>query len=174
MNELNDIKELLIPYADYLGAKRDKRAGKDMYTCPICHSGEHGTGSTGAMHIGRNKNGVLSYFCHSCGSSGNIISLHCAYYGISNSKENIPIIVNTIKTNLGIYNNDYENFKKSYKYHSSVEQNDLTPTTTLNLKDYTRFFDYALSNQDKAIEYLKKRGIIHAENIAQYFQIGYS
>lgn len=171
---IKELRELLIPYADYLGAKRDKRAGKDMYTCPICHSGEHGTNSTGAMHIGRNKHGVLSYFCHSCGSSGNIISLHCAYYGVSNSKENVPIIVNAIKTNLGICNNNYDTFKKSYKYHSPVEQNDLTPTTTLNLKDYTKFFNYALSNQDKAIEYLKKRGIIHAENIAQYFQIGYS
>ena len=174
MNELNEIKELLIPYADCLGAKRDKRAGKDMYTCPICHSGEHGTNSTGAMHIGYNKNGVLSYFCHSCHSSGNIISLHCAYYGVSNSKENIPTIIKSIKTNLGICNNDYDTFKKNYHYHSPVEQSDLTPTTTLNLKDYTKFFNYALSNQNKAIEYLKKRGIVHAEDIARTFQLGYS
>lgn len=173
-SNIEEFKELLIPYIDYLGAKRDKRVGKDMYTCPLCHSGEHGTDSTGALHIGRNKNNTLSYYCHSCGSSGNIISLHCAYYGISNNRKNIPIIINSIKTNLGIYNNDYDTFKKNYQYHSPIEQSDLTPTTTLNLKDYTKFFNYALSNQDKAIEYLKKRGIVHAEDITREFQLGYS
>lgn len=171
---IEELLELLIPYADYLGARRDHKAGKDMYTCPLCHSGEHGTNSTGAFHVGRNKKGSLSYFCHSCGSNGNIISLHCAYYGVSNIKENFPSIINAIKFNLGIYNGDFEEFKKHYKYSSPIEQSDLNPTDTLNLKDYTRFFNYTLSNQDKAIEYLKKRGIVHSERIAKQFQLGYS
>lgn len=174
MEDLSQLKELLIEYADYLGAKRDRKAGADMYTCPLCHSGEHGTESTGAFHIGRNKNGTLSYYCHSCGSMGNIISLHCAYYGVSNSKENFPSILKAINSNLGIYTEDVEKFKKTYKYHSPIEQSDLNPTNTLNLKDYTKFFNYALSNQDKAVDYLKQRGIVYAEDIARYFQLGYS
>ena len=36
---IEELLELLIPYADYLGARRDHKAGKDMYTCPLCHSG---------------------------------------------------------------------------------------------------------------------------------------
>ncbi|MGM9849078.1 MAG: phage/plasmid primase, P4 family [Bacilli bacterium] len=173
MNDLLQIKELLIPYADYLGAKRDKKAGKDMYTCPLCHSGEHGYSSTGALHIGRNKDGTLSYYCHSCGSSGNIFSLHCAYYGISNSKENFHNILKSIKSNLGIYTEDYQEFKKSYQYHSLLEQSDLNPTTNVEQKDYIKFFNLALQNQPKAMEYLKKRGIIHAESITRYFQLGF-
>lgn len=170
---IEELLELLIPYADYLGARRDHKAGKDMYTCPLCHSGEHGTSSTGAFHVGRNKKGSLSYFCHSCGSSGNIISLHCAYYGVSNSKENFPSIMKAILTNLEIYTEDFEKFKKTYKYRSPIKNEDLNPTTNVEQKDYTNFFDMALQNQSQAVDYLKTRGIVYAKEMARYFQLGY-
>ncbi len=174
MTDLKDLTELLIPYADYLGAKRDRKAGADMYTCPLCHSGEHGTGSTGAFHIGRNKNGKLSYYCHSCGSGGNIIDMYCQYHGISNTRDNFPEVIKGLKSELGIPNDDYEGFKKSYQYHSPVEQSDLNPSTIVEQKDRTKFFNKALMGQPKAIEYLKQRKIVHAESIAQHFQIGYT
>ena len=40
-------------------------------------------------------------------------------------------------------------------------------------KNYTNFYSQALKNQQKAIDYLKSREIIHAHEIAQEFQIGY-
>ena len=40
-------------------------------------------------------------------------------------------------------------------------------------KNYTNFYSQALKNQQKAIDYLKSRKIIHANEIAQEFQIGY-
>ena len=40
-------------------------------------------------------------------------------------------------------------------------------------KNYTNFYSQALKNQQKAIDYLKSREIIHANEIAQEFQIGY-
>lgn len=41
-------------------------------------------------------------------------------------------------------------------------------------KDRTQFYNMALQNQDKAIEYLKyQRGYVHATEIAQHYQIGY-
>ena len=42
-------------------------------------------------------------------------------------------------------------------------------------KDRTQFYNMALQNQDKAIEYLQnQRGYVHAREIAQHYQIGYA
>ena len=56
----------------------------------------------------------------------------------------------------------------SEMYHIPVEV-DNTPK-----KDHTNFYNQVLRNQHKAVDYLKLRGIIHADEIAQEFQIGYS
>ena len=42
-------------------------------------------------------------------------------------------------------------------------------------KDRTQFYNMALQNQDKAIEYLQnQRGYVHSREIAQHYQIGYA
>ena len=173
-NNLDELLELLIYYADSIGSKRDHKAGKDMYTCPFCHSGEHGTGSTGAMHIGRGKDGTLLYYCHSCNSGGNIINMYCQHHGITQTRENFSQIIKGLKQDLGLSTVDYQGFKQSYKFRNPVQNEDLTPKTNVDQKDYTKFFNLALQNQGRAIEYLRNvRKIEYAESIAQYFQIGY-
>ena len=173
-NNLDELLELLIYYADSIGSRRDYKAGKDMYTCPFCHSGEHGTGSTGAMHIGRGKDGTLLYYCHSCNSGGNIVNMYCQHHGITQTRENFSQIIKGLKQDLGLSTGDYQGFKQSYKFRNPVQNEDLTPKTNVDQKDYTKFFNLALQNQGRAIEYLRNvRKIEYAESIAQYFQIGY-
>lgn len=173
-NNLDELLELLVYYADSIGSRRDKKSGKDMYTCPFCHSGEHGTGSTGAMHIGRGKDNKLLYYCHSCNSGGNIVNMYCQYHGITQTRENFPQIINGIRQDLGLSTENYQDFKKSYKFRNPVQNEDLNPQSKVDEKDYTNFFNLALQNQGKAIEYLRNvRKIEYAESIAQYFQIGF-
>lgn len=171
---LDELLELLIYYADSIGSRRDHKAGKDMYTCPFCHSGEHGIGSTGAMHIGRSKDGKLLYYCHSCNSGGNIVNMYCQYHGITQTRENFPQIINGIRQDLGLSTENYQDFKKSYKFKNPVQNEDLKPQSKVNEKDYTNFFNLALQNQGKAIDYLRNvRKIKYAESIARYFQLGF-
>lgn len=169
-------EECLVALADYYGARRDKKSGKDMYTCPLCKSGEHGTSSTGAFHIGRNKNGKISFYCHSCGRFGNISSLYCEYHGFANTKQNFPQIIRGIKYDLGmpIEDTNYQDFKKKYQFKGEISQDDLNPQTTVEPKNYSNWFKYTLwKNQSHAVNYLKTRGIENAEKIAYDFNMGY-
>lgn len=176
-NEFTSLnEECLIALADCYGARRDRKVGKDMYTCPSCKSGEHGTGSTGAFHIGRNKKGNLSFYCHSCGKFGNIASLWCKYHRVANTKQNFPNIIKGIKSDLGtpIEDTNYQDFKKKYQFKGEIHQDDLNPQTTVEPKNYSNWFKYTLwKNQSHAINYLKTRGIENAEKIAYDFNMGY-
>lgn len=170
-----DVKELLLEIADNLGARRDVKAGSGMYSCVHCGSGQHGIGSTGAMHIYRNSKGTLVYKCFSCGKGGTAIDMYAETHNMPhNSNDRIAIakVINAIKQEFGLStNDDYNKFKSSYQYHSNIDevtQEDIKPK-----KDYTKFYTYALSKQGEAIRYLNQRGIIHAEELAESFQIGY-
>lgn len=173
-NNLDELLELLVYYADSIGSRRDKKSGKDMYTCPFCHSGEHGIGSTGAMHIGRSKDGKLLYYCHSCNSGGNIVNMYCQYHGITQTKDNFSQIIKGLRQDLGLSTKNYQDFKKSYKFRNPIQDDDLKPQSKVDKKDYINFFNLSLQNQDKAIDYLRNvRKIKYAESIAKYFQIGF-
>lgn len=171
-------EECLIALADYYGARRDRKSGADMYTCPVCKSGEHGTGSTGAFHIGRNKNGKISFYCHSCGRFGNIASLWCEYHGVENTKQNFPKIIRGIKSDLGmpIEDTNYQDFKNNYRFKGEITNDDLNPQTTVETEahNYSSWFKYTLwKNRSHAVNYLKTREIENAEKIAYDFSMGY-
>ncbi len=51
-----------------------------FYKCPYCGSGT-GRHSSGAVHIGKNKDGNNSFTCHSCGANGDIIDLYEQRHG---------------------------------------------------------------------------------------------
>lgn len=172
----NEINELLLQLLDTYGSKRDRKAGRDMYTCPLCHSGEHGIGSTGALNVGR-KDGTMVFYCHSCGLGGNIASLWCEYHKEPNTKENFPKIVKGIKQDLGIptEENNYDRFKKVYTFKNEITREDLNPCSKIEeRKNYSNWFKYTLwKNQSHAVNYLKTRGIENAEKIAYDFNLGY-
>lgn len=171
-----DVKELLLEIADSQGARRDIKAGSGMYSCVHCASGQHGIGSTGAMHIYRNSKGTLVYKCFSCGKGGTAIDMYAETHNMphdSNDRIAIAKVINAIKQEFGLStDDDYNKFKSSYQYHSQIDE--VTKEDIKPKKNYTKFYNYALSKQGEAIKYLNRRGIIHAEELAENFQIGYT
>ena len=171
-----DVKELLLEIADNQGAIRDTKAGQGMYSCVHCASGQHGIGSTGAMHIYRNSKGTLVYKCFSCGKGGTAIDMYAETHNMphdSHDRISIAKVIDAIKQEFGLSTNeDYNQFKSSYQYHSKIDevtQEDIKPK-----KDYTKFYNYVLSKQYEAVKYLQSRGIQNAKELAQGFQIGYT
>lgn len=100
--------------------------------------------------------------------------MYCQYHGITETRDNFPQIIKGIRQDLGLSTKDYQDFKKSYKFRNSVQNQDLNLKTKVDEKDYTNFFNLALQSQDKAIEYIRNvRKIEYAESIARYFQLGF-
>lgn len=73
-----DLKKYLVPYVESI-TEKSKRAGKGQYVCPLCGSGtgQHGTG---AFTVYEDTN---SWYCYSCGQSGDIYKLVELHEGIS-------------------------------------------------------------------------------------------
>lgn len=85
----DEIKARLKDYVERI-TTADKKAGRNMYKCPLCGSGTSG---------GRNSNGAfsitpdgLSWKCFSCNKGGDIFSLVGEYKGISDFKEQLAFL----------------------------------------------------------------------------------
>lgn len=178
MSDFKEVSGLLLQLLDTYGSRRDRKAGKNMYTCPLCHSGEHGAGSTGALNVG-SKDGVMLFYCHSCGVGGNIATLWCEYHNEPSTPQNFPNIMRGIRQDLGLPTDeyDYDRFKKNYTFKGDIDQNDLTFNNcdVKSNKDYSTWFEnYLWGYQSYAVEYLQSRGIQNAQQIAAEYRIGYS
>ncbi len=81
-----ELKAGLKPYVESI-TQPDRRAGRNMYQCPLCGSGKHG---------GRDSDGAFSIFdngkawqCFSCQKGGDIFTLIELYEGITDFKDQI-------------------------------------------------------------------------------------
>lgn len=81
-----ELKAGLRPYVESI-TQPDRRAGRNMYGCPLCGSGKHG---------GRNSDGAFSLFdngkawqCFGCQKGGDIFTLIELYEGITDFKDQI-------------------------------------------------------------------------------------
>ena len=73
-----EIRPRLIEYVSQI-TKPDRKAGKNMFVCPLCGSGSHGErNSDGAFHV----TGAV-WYCHSCKQGGDIFKLIELYEGLS-------------------------------------------------------------------------------------------
>lgn len=131
---------------------------KSMMGCPIC-------GDKNGFHFIPNSNRQY-WKCfsakHSTYSrdSGDIFELVAQLNNINYSQ--------AIQTVKDMYS--YGNFENIPKF-KPIQTNDKPKKQ----KDRTSFYNMVLQNQDKAIEYLSnQRGYVHAKEIAQHYQIGYS
>lgn len=70
-NELEELKSRLPSYALSVTTP-DRKAGKNMYKCPLCGSGTHGGNSDGAFSIFDHGK---KWKCFACGKSGDIFNL---------------------------------------------------------------------------------------------------
>ena len=152
--ELNQLRFYLEDYLQRMGIDTHK----SMMSCPIC-------GDKDGFHFIPQTNRTM-WKCfsakHSAYSrnSGDIFELVA-------QMENIPYS-SAIKRVNNIYNSrSFEDIPKFKPIHKEEEPKPQ--------KDRTNFYNMALKNQDKAIEYLSKvRGYVHAEEIAKNKQIGYT
>lgn len=76
----------------------DRKAGRDMYACPLCGSGTHGRGSTGALHYTSKTD---EWYCHSCDRGGDIFTLHALLNKLDLDKD-FPQIIEGVKKTIGL------------------------------------------------------------------------
>ena len=95
-------KELRSKLPDYVSmiTKPSKRAGKDMYVCPLCGSGSHGgRKSDGAFHLSADQ-----WYCHACQNGGDIFNLYAELNHLD-LKRDFPQIVEELCQKLGVIMN---------------------------------------------------------------------
>lgn len=78
-NELEELKSRLPSYVLSVTTP-DRKAGKNMYKCPLCGSGTHGANSDGAFSIFDHGK---KWKCFACGKSGDIFNLIGLLEGVS-------------------------------------------------------------------------------------------
>lgn len=78
-NELEELKSRLPSYVKSVTTP-DRKAGKNMYKCPLCGSGTHGANSDGAFSIYGNGK---KWKCFACGEGGDIFNLIGLLEGVS-------------------------------------------------------------------------------------------
>lgn len=152
-----ELEQLRFNLEDYL-QRMGIHTHKSMMSCPICSDKD------GFHFLPRSNNQYWKCFSakHSAYSrnSGDIFELVAQMENITYSE--------AIKKVNSIYNShsfeDIPKFKPTHKEEEPKPQ-----------KDRTNFYNMALKNQDKAIEYLSiVRGYAHAKKIAKNKQIGYT
>ncbi len=148
-----ELKNYLTTYADRF-LKKDAN-NKKMYQCPFCGSGTHGKTSTGAFSIKENM-----FKCFSCGTTGDIFTLHAKLHGL-NEKQDFLQIKKELCEIFGVTDNTvYATSKSSYA------QKEETAT------DYTEFFKECHARINDT-DYLKRRGITN-KDVIDHFMLGYA
>ena len=75
----DELKKFLPDYVRRI-TRPDPKAGKGKYVCPLCRSGDHGAGSTGAFSI---KADGTTWHCFSCGRGGDLFDLIGLYENLT-------------------------------------------------------------------------------------------
>lgn len=152
-----EIEQLRYNLEDYL-QRMDIDTHKSMMSCPIC-------GDSDGFHLLPYSNKQY-WKCFSAKHStyprdnGDIFELVA-------QMENITYLEAIKKVSKMYSLNSFKDIPKFKPIH--------TDETSKEQKDRTSFYNMALKYQNKTIEYLSKvRGYVHAKEIAQHYQIGYS
>lgn len=133
----------------------DRRAGANMYKCPLCGSGQHGgRNSDGAFSV--TKDG-LAWKCFSCGKGGDIFTLIGLYEGLDDFKDQARRAA------------EIGGFSLPSEYTRKAE----TPKNTMNTDFTGEARKYVAACQAAAgkTDYFKKRGF--SSEIVQRFGLGY-
>lgn len=94
----NEIRSKLPDYLSMV-TKPSKRAGKNMFECPICGSGKRGTrNSDGAFHLSDKGD---QWYCHSCQNGGDIFTLYAELNHLDLEKD-FPQIIEGLSQKLGV------------------------------------------------------------------------
>lgn len=146
-NEMEELKSRLPSYVLSVTTP-DRKAGKNMYKCPLCGSGTHGANSDGAFGIYDHDR---KWKCFACGKSGDIFNLIGLLEGVSD----FPAQIKRASEVTGFTVTDTEEESKGVS------------NTIGKYKDYIEACK-RLANQT---DYFKKRGF--SEDTVKRFNLGY-
>lgn len=174
----NCVKERLEEYVQSI-TRRDEKAGRDKYVCPICHSGEK---KDGAFYLfSKSNNGNKDHFkCFSCNVSGDIFDLIAKVKNISNFSEQLNFACNFFGIEI---DNISQNAKNSPTIDFSRVNGETIPPKQEKLavsrffaptdefkKEAKLYIEKCSQNIDKT-DYLRKRGFSSA--ILKKYSVGF-
>lgn len=161
------IQEMKTKLTDYVKqiTELDRRAGHNMYKCPLCGSGNgSGRNHNGAFSI--TKDG-LTWKCFSCNKSGDIFKLVEYYEGITDFKSQAERIADIFNLN--------NMFTTYTQYTSSTEYTKKTKVTesanTMSKKATFKSYIEQCKATAHLTDYFISRGF--DENIVKRFSLGY-
>lgn len=133
----------------------DRRAGRNMYQCPLCGSGKHG---------GRDSDGAFSIFdhgkawqCFSCKEKGDIFKLIELHEGITNFKDQLKRAVEI--SGISFYTEDIKSVKRNAIVNDSK-----------NMGKYKNYIEQCKAAVYKT-DYFKSRGF--DDDVIRRFDLGY-
>ncbi len=133
----------------------DRRAGRNMYQCPLCGSGKHG---------GRNSDGAFSIFdngkawqCFSCKEKGDIFKLIELHEGVTNFKDQLKRAVEI--SGISFYTEDIKSVKRNATVNDSK-----------NMGKYKNYIEQCKAAVYKT-DYFKSRGF--DDDVIRRFDLGY-
>lgn len=164
-----------ISCADYL-QPAPNHSGTSGYCCPICGSGTHGRGSTGAVKYYQETN---TWHCHACGKGGDVIDVYMAATGSDYNSA-----LNTLAAQIGITIDesrqpaqggenspqDARNREQDKQPDSSEKPAQEAAQRPANFISYYKICSNRLDDP-AAISYLQARGI--SPETARQYGIGY-
>lgn len=128
----------------------DKKAGQNMYICPLCGSGsKSGSSSTGAFSIKGE-----TWHCFSCNKGGDIFTLVKEFEGIKNFKDQVEKLIEKNFTTLDI-NKPQRTYNKAFK---------------MEIRNYKNYIVACKANVNKT-DYFYSRGFNN--EIISRFNLGY-
>ncbi len=163
MNNIKD--ELRSRLGDYVSqvTKPSRKAGRNMFVCPICGSGAKGSrDSDGAFHLSGDR-----WYCHSCQKGGDIFTLYAEINQLDTTND-FPEINNGLAQALGITQLDSarSDFKPEEKKEVKKEVKNLNPERVSQIENFAS--KIAGSPAEK---YLKERGF--SDEIIKEYRLGY-
>lgn len=164
-----ELKGYLTEYVQSI-TSASRKAGRGMYTCPICGSGT-GKSKTGAFSI--TPDGT-SWKCFACQQGGDIFDLIGKVENLTDHTAQLERASALFGVPVDSYNStgsEYQKQAKNGQYtHRRMQSSASTHTHTAEKVDYTSFFLKAHDNI-AATDYPQQRGL--SMEILQRFKIGY-
>jgi len=162
---MKELKEELRPrLSEYVSivTTPSRKAGRDMYVCPLCGSGSSGRlNSDGAFHLTGDK-----WYCHACQRGGDIFDLYAGINGLD-TKADFQKITEGLSEELGVTAADRARQDFTPEPKEQQKEKPLDPEKIGRIKEYA-----SKLTGSPAEAYLKKRGF--SDEIIKKFNLGYN
>lgn len=164
LEAIDYLKTMLPEYVSHITSP-DRRAGRDMYKCPLCGSGSSGRrNSNGAFSIDRRTNRT-TWKCFSCNESGDIFNLIEKYEGLADFNDQLNRAADLFSVSI--------DGKKEGARMTRRERRQAQPKPEPEKKpvvDFSGYIEKCRAAVGKT-NYLKNRGF--SPEIIERFRLGY-